>query len=689
MRRGKRGWREPADGPAVPVRAGPSAGRDGLPLRAVLLLAMGVLFAGAASATTPAPDAPVTAESLKRLSLEELLQVEVTSVSRHPEPLSQAASAVEVITAEDIRRSGATTLPEVLRLAGNLDVARKNSHDWGITARGFNTALANKLLVMIDGRTVYTPLFSGVFWDAQNTLLADIERIEVVSGPGGTLWGANAVNGVINIITRSARETAGGHAEVAAGGNLRGAGAARYGGELAPGTWLRVYGQAFDQGDEALASGADAGDGWRHRQAGFRLDAEPSPRDRLTVSGDGYDNDEHVVGGGVAHASGGNLSGRWEHVTREDSRAIVQVYHDHARLSDPVPAFVAAGTEFAPAGVLVDDLDTLDADFQYRFHTGPHALVWGVGYRHTRDVVDNAPALAFLPAVLEHDLFSAFLQDEVALRNDLLLTFGSKVEHNDYTGYELEPNVRLQWSAAPGHSVWTALSRAVRTPSRIDRDLSQPGPGAPLVILQGSPDFVSESVVALEAGYRAQWGNRLALSAAAFRNDYRDVRSAHFSSGRQVPIVFANDLEGVTWGLELGLDWHATDCWRLRASWDPLRGDMHVRRGREDINDALNETADPSSRWALRSSMDLPHAVELDLHLRSVSERALNSGPTVGFVPGYRELDLRLGWRPSPRLELSLAGRNLLHPDHPEYGFPGPAQVQIERSVHGKIAWKF
>ncbi len=684
MRKPKRALRQPARGQGAALRRVRSA-PDG---RAVLL-ATGLLLAGGAAAMPTAGDAPVTPEALKSLSLEELLQVEVTSVSRHPEPLSQVASAIEVITAEDIRRSGATTLPEVLRLAGNLDVARKNSHDWGITARGFNTALANKLLVMIDGRTVYTPLFSGVFWDAQNTLLKDIERIEVVSGPGGTLWGANAVNGVINIITRSARETIGGHAEAAAGGNLRGSGAARYGGELAPGAWLRVYGQAFDRDDEVLASGADAGDGWRHRQAGFRLDAEPSPRDRLTLSGDAYDNDEHVVGGGRARASGGNLSGRWEHVTREESHAVLQVYYDHTRLSDDVPAFVAGGTELAAAGVLVDDLDTLDADFQYRFRAGPHALVWGVGYRHTRDVVDNAPALAFLPAVLEHDLFSAFVQDEVALRSDLLLTLGSKVEHNDYTGYELEPNVRLQWSAAPGHSVWTALSRAVRTPSRIDRDLYQPAPSAPLVVLQGSPDFVSESVVALEAGYRAQLGSRVAVSAAAFRNDYRDVRSAHFTGAGLLPIVFANDLEGVTWGLELGLDWHATDWWRLRGSWDPLRGGMHVHPGRADINDALNETADPSSRWALRSSMDLPHAVEFDLHLRLVSERAINAGPTIGRVPGYRELDLRLGWRPTPRLELSLAGRNLLHPDHPEYGFPDPAQVQIERSVHGKIAWQF
>jgi iron complex outermembrane recepter protein len=628
--------------------------------------------------------------ALKNLSLDELMGVEVTSVSRHSEKLSATPSAIQVITSEDIRRSGASSLPEALRLADNLDVAQKNSHDWAITARGFNTALANKLLVMIDGRTVYTPLFSGVFWDAQNYLLADIDRIEVISGPGGTLWGANAVNGVINIITKSAKNTQGLYVEAGGGSQLQDFGGARYGGMLAPDVYMRVYGEAFNRGDETMTDGSPAEDAWRQSQAGFRIDAGASPQNMLTLQGDFYGGDENVVTGGAAELSGGNVLGRWSHAVADGADMSLQIYYDRTHLSDPIPAFVLNSIQFAPAGILTDDLDTFDVDFQSRSRLNErNEVVWGLGYRYTHDVVGNAPALAFLPPVLDQSLFSSFVQDEMTLQENLLFTIGTKLEHNDYTGFEVEPSARLQWNFATNQSLWAAVSRAVRTPSRIDRDLSEPAPSQVLVILEGSSNFTSESVVAHELGYRAQFGPQVATSISAFYNDYYNVRSTSSTPSTILPLFFQNNLEGATHGIELSVDYRVSPWWRLHGGYDPLQEDIHVKPGQQDINGALNETADPSQRWSLRSSMDLPHRVELDANLREIGPRDINNGSTIGVVPGYTEMDVRLGWHATEKLELSIVGQNLLHDRHVEYGFPGATQVQIDRSVIGKIAWHF
>jgi iron complex outermembrane receptor protein len=637
-----------------------------------------------------ASEAAASPDALKSLSLEELMDIQVTSVSRHAKKLSETASAIQVITSEDIRRSGASSLPEALRLADNLDVAQKNSHDWAITARGFNTALANKLLVMIDGRTVYTPLFSGVFWDIQNYLLKDIDRIEVISGPGGTLWGANAVNGVINIITKNARDTQGLYAEAGAGTQPQNFGGARYGAAIAPDVYMRVYGESFNRADEMKVSGSSATDSWRQKQAGFRVDAAASPRDNLTLQGDFYGGDEGLVAGGAADVHGGNILGRWSRVVSDHADMSLQMYYDSTHLSEPVPAFVLNSVEFARAGTLTDDLDTFDLDFQHRSRVDPrNEIVWGLGYRHTRDVVGNAPALAFLPPLLNQNLFSAFVQDEMALQDGVLFTFGTKLEHNDYTGVEIEPSARLQWNLAGNQSLWAAVSRAVRTPSRIDRDLSEPAPSQVLVILKGSSSFISESVVARELGYRAEFGPKVAMSISAFYNDYNDVRSTTVTPGTVLPFFFQNNLQGEAHGVELSIDYRASDWWRLHAGYDPLKENIRLKPGQHDINDARNETADPSQRWTLRSSMDLPHRVELDAALRRTSARNINSGPTIGVVSGYNELNVRLGWYATQRLELSVVGQNLLHNHHVEYGFPNPDQVQIDRSVFGKVAWHF
>jgi iron complex outermembrane receptor protein len=631
----------------------------------------------------------VSTSSLKMLSVEDLMNVEVTSVTRHPQKLLDSASAIQVITQEDIRRSGATSIPEALRLADNLQVAQKNSHDWAISARGFNTDLANKLLVMIDGRTVYTPLYSGVFWDVQDYLLEDIDRIEVISGPGGTLWGANAVNGVINIITKSAADTQGLYTEAGGGSQPQDLAGARYGGSLGQDAHFRVYGKYFDRSDEILADGASASDAWHQGRTGFRIDSGGASPDRFTLSGDFYDGHEETQLGSEANTSGDNVLGRWTRVFSDVSDLSLQAYLDQTHIADPVGPLTLAETPFSPAGTFYDDLTTYDVDFQHRFQAGSYnRVVWGLGYRLTHDVDLNAPALGFLPATLDQNLYSGFLQDEVALRSNLSLTLGSKLEHNDYTGFEYEPNARLSWIVDSTQALWGAVSRAVRTPSRIDEELSE---GVPpyLVLLKGSTDFTSESVVAYELGYRVQLNSQFNASVSTFYNHYNDVRSTSFTPLTILPLYFANNLEGDTDGLEFSGNYRVSDEWSLHAGYTFLNEHLRVKPGGYDLDNALNETADPRDQFSLRSSHNLPMHIELDADLRWVDTLHTNDGPTPGTVPAYFELNTRVAWKASQRLELSVVGQNLLHNHHAEYGFPEPTSVEIDRSVYGKVAWRY
>jgi len=627
--------------------------------------------------------------SLKTLSVEDLMNVEVTSVTRHPQKLLDSASAIQVITQEDIRRSGATSLPEALRLADNLQVAQKNSHDWAISARGFNTALANKLLVMIDGRTVYTPLYSGVFWDVQDYPLEDIDRIEVISGPGGTLWGANAVNGVINIITKSAADTQGLYAEAGGGTQPQDFAGARYGGSLGDDASFRVYGKYFDRSAEVLADGGSASDAWHQNRTGFRMDSGGASQDKLTFQGDIYDGHEDTSFAREANSSGDNLLGRWTHVFSDVSDLSLQTYFDQTHLEVPEGQLVLDGLPFSPAGTLYDDLTTYDVDFQHRFQVGTiNRVVWGLGYRFTHDVDINAPAVGFLPAVLDQNLYSGFLQDEVALRSNLSFTLGSKLEHNDYTGFEVEPNARLSWIFDSNQALWAAVSRAVRTPSRIDTDLTEGTPPY-LVLLKGSPDFTSESVLAYELGYRVQLDSKFTASVSTFYNHYNDVRSTSFTPGTILPLYFQNNLEGDTDGLEFSGNYQVSDAWSLHGGYTFLNEHLRVKPGEYDLDDALNETADPRHQFSVRSSLNLPMHTEFDAALRWVDTLHTNNGPTPGTVPSYFELNSRLAWNPNKHLECSLAGENLLHGRHPEYGFPEPTRVEIERSAYAKAAWRY
>ena len=648
-----------------------------------------LLMYGGALSPAHADNTPSSIGELKQLNVEDLMNVEVTSVTRHPEKLIEAASAIQVITQEDIRRSGATSIPEALRLADNLQVAQKNSHDWAISARGFNTALANKLLVMIDGRTVYTPLYSGVFWDVQDYVLADIDRIEVISGPGGTLWGANAVNGVINIITKSAKDTQGLYVQAGGGSRPEDLADVRYGGTLNPDTQFRFYGKYFERGPEVLANGDSSSDAWRQGRGGFCVDSDASAIDKLTVQGDVYEGHENEQTGGTSDTSGENVLGRWSRRISDTSDLGLQTYVDRTYTSNPATPLIVNGLEFAGPGIFQDELTTYDVDFQHRLRIGTaNSVVWGLGFRYSHDVVSNAPSLAFLPPTLDRDLYSLFAQDEIALRPDLSLTVGSKLERNDYTGFEVEPNVRLSWLLNSNQALWSAISRAVRTPSRIDQDFSEAAPPH-FVILEGGSDFKSESVVAYELGYRVQFDQQLSASVSSFFNHYNDIRSTTITPATLLPFFFANGLEGDTYGLEFTSNYQATDTWSLHAGYTLLKEHLHVKPGQIDINDALNETADPQHQFSLRSSLNLPRHTEFDTALRWVDTLHTNNGPVVGTVPSYFELDTHLAWHASDRLEFALVGQNLLHNRHPEYGFPEPSRPEIERSAYGKFTWRY
>ena len=696
-----RNWRSPlnADG-----SAGIARGRRSVAclLSCVLLGPVGGrAFAGAQI------DTPIAGD-LKHLSIEDLMNLEVTSVAKGPQRLLQAAASIQVITAEDIRRAGATNIPQALRLADNLVVAQRTAHDWAISARGFNANLANKLLVLIDGRAVYTPLYGGVLWNVPDYLLADIDRIEVISGPGGTLWGANAVNGVINIITKAAQDTQGLYALAAGGSELHEQAGIRYGATLAPGVYLRAYGKYTDHGREVTSSGTSADDSWHVGRGGFRLDADLSAPNHLTVQGDLYNGAEDVVGTNGSGLSGGNVLSRWTHTAPDGASLSLQLYYDHTYLSLPFAAIPPAPNFSGfPAASLTDALDTYDLDFQYHFAWGArHNVSWGLGYRASHEVDRGLSVVRASPPVLSQRVYSGFLQDEIMLAPGVYLTAGSKLEHNDFTGFEIEPSLRVQWNLDSRQLLWSAISRAVRTPSRYDRDvlvasglINAPPPlQFPTAYLRGNPNFESETVHAFEAGYRAQLGPKLAASVSTFYNDYQDLRSTTPTATTAVyvlpyPIVFDNNLAGETHGLELSTSYQMREWWRLHAGYDLLLGHIHVKPGEVDATGATNETADPQQQVFLRSNMDLPRGLTLDGALRWVDTLHNNQGPTggpvVGIVPSYFELDCRIAWQATKDVELSVVGQNLLHAYHPEYGFPDPTREQIGRSVFGRITWGY
>jgi iron complex outermembrane receptor protein len=643
--------------------------RAPVPLLAAGLTAWLVLSVSAARVQAADMPQAVDPADLKNLSIEELMQLDVTSVSRRSERLSQAAAAIAVVTPEDLRRSGVTNLPDALRLVNSLFVGRSSQRDWAITARGFAITTSNKLLVLIDGRSIYTPLFSGTFWDVQDTLLEDVDRIEVIRGPGATLWGANAVNGIINIITKRAVETQGGLAVAGAGHPVeRGFGALRYGGTAGESGHYRVYGKAFDRGPLERAGGASAGDPMRMGQGGFRADWGEGKADAFTVQGDAYDGRIGEAIRDDTRVDGGNLLSRWSHHVAPGSDVDVQLYWDRTHRLIPQ--------------TFEEHRDTFDLDLQNHLRAGErHDIVWGFGLRRTQDQVVNSAAVAFVPSRQSQDLYSLFAQDEIGLRDDLHLTAGTKLEHNSYTGFELQPNLRLTWVLNERRTLWGAVSRAVRTPTRLDENIEFLSAGQ--VVLTGSTGFVSEKLVSYELGYREQLRPEASIDLSTFYNVYRDLRSQDFSPGGTLPIVLANNLEAETWGAELRGNFQPCPWWQLHAAYAYFDKQLSIRPGGSDRFAGLEEGNDTHNRFTLRSLIDLPGRVELDAWLRWVDDL-----PSP-LVHPYQELDLHLGWHASPSLQLALVGQNLLHARHQEFAAIGAPGEQIQRSFYGKATWSF
>jgi len=623
----------------------------------VCIATIAALAAFAANAQTGKPS------DLAELSLEELADLEITSVSRRAERLSDAPASVFVITGDDIRRSGATSLPEALRLAPNLEVARVDSRQYAISARGFNNTIANKLLVLIDGRTVYTPLFSGVFWDAQDTLLEDVDRIEVMSGPGATLWGANAVNGVINVITRGAAETQG-TLLVAGAGNLERGAAARQGGKLGADGAFRVYGKISDRSHTSLADGTSAQDSWNSGQAGFRADWGTGAG-AFTLQGDAYRGTIDQAAPGDGRISGGNVLARWARQLSGGDRVQVQAYFDNSEREIP--------------GTFAERLNIFDVEFQHALRVGQqHSVIWGGGHRQADDHVSNTAALAFVPADRTLTWTNLFVQDEVALRGDQLrLTLGTKAESNPYTGTEFLPSARIAWKPDASRLVWSALSRAVRAPARLDRELFVPG--QPPFFLAGGPDFQSEIAKVLELGYRAQPSRRASYSVTVFHSVYDHLRS--LEPGPAGALVIGNKMEGKATGIEAWGSLQAAEKWRLSAGLLVLDQNLHLKPDSGDTTGVAAAGNDPKHQWSLRSSLDLPGRQECDVMVRYVGPLPSPS------VPGYTALDARYAWHFERGLELALIAQDLFDRSHAEFAAPPAPPSEIERGLFLKLRW--
>ncbi len=633
-----------------------------------------LLLLGALSAAPGAYAHGLADGDIADLTLEQLNEIVVTSVSRQEERLSGAAASLYVISATDIRRSGARSLPEALRLAPNLEVARVDARNYAISARGFNSPFANKMLVLIDGRSVYSPFFSAVFWDAQSVVMEDIERIEVISGPGATIWGVNAVNGVINIITRSARDSQGALLS-AAGSRGEGDASVRFGGRLTNDGYYRVYAQAMALEDTDTQGGVNTFTGMQRRQAGMRADWDLR-HGSLAVSADAYEANLGQAGTRDIRLSGANLVARYLRQLGTDNALRLQLVLDHTERNQP--------------NAYVDRLDTVEVEGQHDVRVGAHRLSWGGGYRYSRDDNTPGPGFGFWPYERNMHWANLFAQDEFALSPRLRATAGLKVEHNTYTGAEWLPTLRLAWSPDSQNTVWSALSRTVRAPSRVDRDfIAPPKPvvigGVPRFVIGTSPDFDSEVANVLELGYRSQPAQNWSWSATAWYADYDKLRTLEpntVAGPYRGSIEFRNLAEGSTRGLEFWARWQPMLRWRLNAGLVMQDTDIKLKPGSKDTTSGGLVINDPSSYWQLRSSHELGEQLQLDWTLR------YTGGMPKPSVPSYHELDMNLVWRARPNMEIALAGQNLLHARHAEWG-AAPGRSVFERRAILKLTMRY
>lgn len=639
----------------------------GLPLLACL---GGIAFL---SVNTQAREVKPKSVALIDLSIEELARLPVTSVSRRPAPLATAAASIYVITGEDIRRSGATSLPEALRLAPNLQVARVNARNYAIAARGFNGVLANKLLVMIDGRTVYSPLFSGVFWDAQDVLLEDVERIEVVSGPGSTLWGPNAVNGVINITTKPASDTHGSRL-VVGGSMMERQVASRYGGHFGDHGHFRVYAKHHHQNDVTTAAGRPSHSGMHRTTAGVRTDWLDEER-HLTLQSEVLSARLQLPLAEEAELTGAQLFARLKQRMDGDSEVLIQAYLDHRQRYQP--------------NLMDQHLNALDFDLQHSVRLGRrHNLVWGGGHRYIHDNTVGSARAFFIPERKLMNWTSLFAQNDIDLFDAVHLTLGVKLERNPYTGWESLPNLRLSYAPSrANYLLWGALSRSVRSPSRFDRELFMTADDSQLnsreLIHKGSPDFVSEIARVVEFGYRAQPRHNLSLSTTFFYSQYDRLRTLEPEPDGTTQ--FHNFAEANVYGVEFWSGWQVSPRWRLGAGLMAQTLDMDLLPQSRDAVSATNiASRDPEISWQLRSSLTLTDNLEVDAFFRHVGEL----GEAATATPAYSSLDLRCGWRLGSAWELSLVGQNLLDAAHPEFG-TAPDYSEFRRALYVKLLWDF
>ncbi len=659
----------------------------------------------AAARAEPPPEADFAA-----LSLEELMDVdvvEVTSLTLRSQTLAETAAAAFVISESDIRRSGATSIPELLRMVPGVEVAQIDANKWAVSMRGFNGRFGNKLLVMIDGMTVYTPYFSNVFWDVEDVPLAMIERIEVIRGPGGSIWGANAVNGVVNIITKRAEDTQGVLLSGGGGTELRAFSTARYGGRIGERSFYRDYAKVSAYDDAGRTEdGQAAADGWNQKQAGFRFDTETSTGDPISLSGRLYEGDNGTTGITVpvltppyalrfddtGQVSGASLQGSGRHTLSATSAVDALGYYQRTNRKEQG---------------LIFNLDTIDLDVHQHYDgLSGHALTGGIGYRFIRNRLDGTFALSFSPKERVNHLFSAFLQDEMSLIPDRLrLTVGAKVENNDSTGFEIQPSARIIWTPNRRHSLWAAASRAVRTPTIAEEDVrlnvatlppgapGNPGPAPVLISLFGDRDLGAEELYALEAGYRVSPNNTLALDIAAFVNIYDNLRTFTAATPRfetdpppahgLAPFFASNDAKGTAHGFEAAARWDAAPWLRLNLAYTYLDLDLQDRGDLGILDQAQGSS--PQHQVSLRAMADLGGGWQLDLWPRYVDNLS-----SLG-VESYFDLDARIAWRPNDRVEFAIVGQNLLDSRRKEFvpEFLSLTPTQVERGVYAKLTLTF
>src|SRR5580700_6331931 len=644
---------------------------------------------------------PITSTSQKDLtgtSIEDLMNMEVTSASKKEQKLSQVAAAIFVITQEDIRRSGATNIPDVLRIAPGVQVAQLDANIWVITIRGFSDRFADKVLVLIDGRTVYTPTTSGVYWDQQDVPLEDVERIEVIRGPGGTIWGANAVNGVINITTRSAKDTKGGLVSLSGGSGESSQGLLQWGGRAGQAGGYRVFGKYEGTGSLPLADGTPGGDGWHLWHTGFRSDLDLSAKDSLTIQGDFLRTSEgEILNVVLANALpqqptfssrtevyAANILERWNRKVSEGSTITLQAYYD--------------GYDRHEEGGY-EGRRTFDLDFQNHVAvSGGNDLVWGLGYRVTSDNLTPKYSKSYVPAQRTDNLLSAYVEDEWKATRALHFIFGSRLEHNGYTGFEFEPSAQLVWTPTKRQSVWASAARSIRQPARADTaiqiDLAiVPLPGGDFGVkeVMANPSRKAEELIAYQFGYRAEVSKKLSFDVATFWNRYHHLQTDEpgnpFFTASPAPPHFvfpetsSDNAHARTYGVEAFLDWSVTKRWRISPGYTYLQ--MAVSPDASSLDTSVSSEAEDSPKhgYTIRSQVTLPRNFEWDTSLYFVG--AL---PNQG-IASYNRLDMRVAWRFGESTEFSLVGQNLLTPRHEEFGDDAPLHTLVERRLVAKVVW--